>query len=290
VEEFDQYSSVFISPGLIPSAYPPSRTTPSDIWRTNAMRSKQELERVLDQYDLDHAKRGGLAGAARKLYKKAGAKGLAAFEIVNRLFSDLPAGERATLSDILNRDLAGDGRGWLRVLVAGGDIPHRLRLAKKSIWQMQGRKLLEIEGAPKLAMFELRDGRYWDGEPVAKYGTTTPAPDGFYVCELRDDRRIAQADTGGDLLFGPYATAAEAERTMRDALKGTGRAYVTLERAGLISRETSAGGVTQFQRVALSPEEEEKAWKRIESEHSEEERAIMLRLIHQLRGEPVSVN
>jgi hypothetical protein len=253
------------------------------------MRSKQELESVLDQYDLDHAKQGGLAGAALKLYKKAGLRGMAAFEVVNRLFSDLPSDERKALSEILDRDMAGyDGKGWLRVLVAGGDIPHRLRLAKKSIWQMQGRKLLEIEGAPKLAMFELRDGRYWDGERVAKYGTTTPAPDGFYICELRDDGFIAQADTGGDLLFGPYATSAEAERTVRNMLKGVGRAWLILERAGLISRETGEGGVTQFQAVTLSPEAEEKAWKQVEC--GEEERALMLRLIHRLRGETVSVN
>jgi hypothetical protein len=190
------------------------------------------------------------------------------------------------LSEILDRDVAGyDGRGWLRVLVAGGDIKLRLRLAKKSIWQMQGRKLLEIEGAPKLALFELRDGYYWDGEPVAKHGSTTPAADGFYVCELRSDGFIAQADDGGDLLHGPYATAAEAERTVRDAMEGVGRAFVLLERAGLIRRETGGIGATRYQAVRLSPDEEQKAWKRIESEHSADERAHMLRLLHRLRGE-----
>jgi hypothetical protein len=43
------------------------------------MRSKQELERILDQYDLDHAEEGGLAMADLKLFKKAGTKGMAAF-------------------------------------------------------------------------------------------------------------------------------------------------------------------------------------------------------------------
>jgi hypothetical protein len=159
----------------------PRQNSPSPSQHLETLvRSQQELERVLDQYDLDHAKRGGLAGAASKLFKEAGARGLAAFEVVNRLFPDLPSDERKALSKILDRDMAGyDGRGWLRVLVAGGDIK-LLKLAKKSIWQMQGRKLLEIEGAPKLA-FELRDGHYWDGVPATKNGTTTPVPDGFYV-------------------------------------------------------------------------------------------------------------
>src|SRR6516164_1473759 len=112
------------------------------------MRLQQELEHLLDQYDLKHAKRGGLAMAAFKLSKKAGGKFLNAFDVVNQFFPDLPDEDRAALSDILNRDLAGDGRGWLRVLVVGGDIPLRLRLAKKSVWQMQGLKKLKIEGAP----------------------------------------------------------------------------------------------------------------------------------------------
>jgi hypothetical protein len=86
------------------------------------MRSQQELEGILDQYDLDHVEPGGLAGAARKLFKKAGRKGLAAFEIVDRLFPNLPDEDRMGLSDILDRDLVGDGRGWLRVLVTGRDI------------------------------------------------------------------------------------------------------------------------------------------------------------------------
>ena len=80
------------------------------------MRSKQELERLLDKYDLDHAKQGGLAGAALKLYKKSGTKGLAAFEIVNRLFPKLPADERRELSCIwiaIWPETAGDGFGFL---------------------------------------------------------------------------------------------------------------------------------------------------------------------------------
>jgi hypothetical protein len=60
---------------------------------------------------------------------------------------------------------------------------------------------------------------------------------------------------------------------------------VTLERAGLIRRKTGEGGEMRYQAVKLSPGEEEKAWKRIESEHSEDERVAMRGLIHRLRGE-----
>jgi hypothetical protein len=182
------------------------------------MRSHEELEHLLDRYDLKHAKRGGIAMAALKLYEKAGGKGLIADEIANRLFPDLPADERAALGDILNRDLAGDGRGWLRVLVAGGDIPLRLRLAKKSVWQMQGFKKLKIAAAPRLAMFEIRDGYYWDGERATINGTDIPQPDGFYLCEVGDDGFIARAPDGGDSVRGPYATATEAERVTRETM------------------------------------------------------------------------
>jgi hypothetical protein len=48
------------------------------------MRSQRELEHILDQYDLDHAKEGGLAGAALKLFKEAGHEGLIADEISSR--------------------------------------------------------------------------------------------------------------------------------------------------------------------------------------------------------------
>jgi hypothetical protein len=90
------------------------------------MRSKQELEHILDQYDRDHAAQGGLAGAAIKLFKAAGHEGLIADEIVKQLFPDLPVDERAALGDILDRDLAGDGDGrWLRALV-GRDIVYAL--------------------------------------------------------------------------------------------------------------------------------------------------------------------
>jgi hypothetical protein len=44
---------------------------------------------------------------------------------------------------------------------------------------MQGCKLLEIEGSPKLAIFELRGGRYWDGIQVTRMddGVTLQNPD-----------------------------------------------------------------------------------------------------------------
>ena len=51
------------------------------------MRSQQELEGILDQYDLDHAKEGGLARVAFKLFKE-GPQGLIASDMANQAVSD----------------------------------------------------------------------------------------------------------------------------------------------------------------------------------------------------------
>jgi hypothetical protein len=93
------------------------------------MRSKRkrELERILDQYDLDHAEQGGLAGIALELFKAAEHGPMIAGEIAERLFSDLPADDRVAIGDILDRDLVGDGRGWLRPLVTGGHLAPVIR-------------------------------------------------------------------------------------------------------------------------------------------------------------------
>ena len=72
------------------------------------MRTKQELRRILDQFDLDHAEQGGFQGAACKLIEEAGPRGMIPDEIVNRLFPDLPAEDRAALGDMLNRGEDGD--------------------------------------------------------------------------------------------------------------------------------------------------------------------------------------
>jgi hypothetical protein len=90
------------------------------------MRSKRELELILDKYDRDHAKEGGLAGAALKLFKEAGHEGMIASDIVNQLFPELPIEDRAALGDILDRDLTGGGGRWLRALISGKDIAHGL--------------------------------------------------------------------------------------------------------------------------------------------------------------------
>ena len=170
------------------------------------MRSQQELEHILDQYDLDHATRGGLAGAALKLTREAGFDVMSAPMVVNHLFPGLPKEDRRNLIDILNRDLVGDGRGWLRILVVGGDIPQRLRLAKKSKWQMQGRKLFDVKDGPKPVLFELCDGFYWDGELATRNSDGTPALDGFYIGLLGDDWYLIRGSDGGDILYGPYAS------------------------------------------------------------------------------------
>ena len=43
-------------------------------------------------------------------------------EIAERLFADLPATDRHAIGDMLDRDLIGKGRGWLRPLVTGGHL------------------------------------------------------------------------------------------------------------------------------------------------------------------------
>src|SRR6516225_8934592 len=86
--------------------------------KRRSKRRKQELELILDQYDLDHAEQGGLAGIALELFRTGGCT--IAGEIAERLFSDLPAKDRHAIGDLLDRDLDGEGRGWLRPLVTGG--------------------------------------------------------------------------------------------------------------------------------------------------------------------------
>jgi hypothetical protein len=88
------------------------------------MRSKRkrELEHILDQYDLDHAEQGGIAGIALEMFRTAEDGCMIAGEIAERLFADLPAKDRHALGDILDRDLIGKGRGWLRPLVTGGHL------------------------------------------------------------------------------------------------------------------------------------------------------------------------
>jgi hypothetical protein len=67
------------------------------------MRTKQELRRILQLYDLDHDEEGGFQGAMVKLVNEAGARGMIPEEIVDRLFLDLPDEDRAALGDMLDR-------------------------------------------------------------------------------------------------------------------------------------------------------------------------------------------
>ena len=76
--------------------------------------------------------------------------------------------------------------------------------------QMQGCKLLKIEGTPTLAIFELRDSKYWDGIRVTRMDDgVTPMPNGFYVSEhcagcTRDGRTCSSSRGIG---FQPAAGA-----------------------------------------------------------------------------------
>jgi hypothetical protein len=115
--------------------------------------------------------------------------------------------------------------------------------------QLRGCKLLKIEGAPKLGIFELRNGKYWDGIPATLNGTATPMPDGFYVCELTRDGFIATKDDGSNTVHGPYASAKEAERKTRKALAKLEKVGAELEREGKLRREVGEDGVVRYQAV-----------------------------------------
>jgi hypothetical protein len=112
-------------------------------------------------------------------------------------------------------------RGWKRTRplkrIAGSNAKHTKP-------QMQGHKLLKIEGTPTLAIFELRDGQYWDGR--MNNDTATPMPDGFYVYELTGDGCTAQPPSSvgsgvGNGFLGPYASVKEAEREARKSMAKT---------------------------------------------------------------------
>ena len=115
--------------------------------------------------------------------------------------------------------------------------------------QMQGCEVLKIDGVePKRALIELRDGKYWDGEPATrKEDGTTPMPDGFYFVELTSDgKRILN-----DNLYGPYANAMEARIAARKTptLTDVNRAITELERKGRIRRVVGEDGVPRYQAV-----------------------------------------
>jgi hypothetical protein len=115
--------------------------------------------------------------------------------------------------------------------------------------QMQGCEVLEIDGVdPKRALLELRDGKYWDGEPATrKEDGTTPMRDGFYFVELTSDgKRIIN-----DIVYGPYANAVEAELAAREGptLTDFNRAITELERKGRIRRAVDENGVQRYQAV-----------------------------------------
>ena len=115
--------------------------------------------------------------------------------------------------------------------------------------QMQGCEVLKIDGVePKRALIELRDGKYWDGEPATrKEDGTTPMPDGFYFVELTSDgKRILN-----DNLYGPYADAVEAELAAREGytLTDLNRVITELEREGRIRRVVGEDGVPRYHAV-----------------------------------------
>jgi hypothetical protein len=79
---------------------------------------------------------------------------------------------------------------------------------KKMNTQMQGFKVIAgVE--PKLALFEIRDGKYSNGVPSRTKGGAAP-PSGFYFAEMLADGRLCY-----DEVWGPYPSAAAGERAAR---------------------------------------------------------------------------
>jgi hypothetical protein len=110
---------------------------------------------------------------------------------------------------------------------------------------MQSCKILEINGVdPKRALLEIRDGKYWDGEPATtQENGTTPMPDGFYFVELTGDGRILNND-----VYGPYADAVAAELAARESptLADLNAVILQLERDGRVQRVVGEDGVARY--------------------------------------------
>jgi hypothetical protein len=104
------------------------------------------------------------------------------------------------------------------------------------IQQMRGYEVLD--GDSKRALLEIRDGKYWDGEPAAP-----GMLDGFYFVELTDDDRILDG-----WFYGPYTDAVEAEIAARKTCTETdfNRAIAKLERQGRIRQVVGADGVLRW--------------------------------------------
>jgi hypothetical protein len=110
---------------------------------------------------------------------------------------------------------------------------------------LQGCEVLELDKDPERGLLEIRDGKFWDGEPAHLNGT--PVLDGFYFVELAPDApRILNNE-----LYGPYADAVEAEIAARDSYTLTDfkRAFAQLEREGRIRRVVGEDGVPRYQAI-----------------------------------------
>jgi hypothetical protein len=101
---------------------------------------------------------------------------------------------------------------------------------------------------PKRALFELRDGKFWDGEPATRKEDGTPKEDGFYFVELDDGGRILN-----DNICGPYASAVEAEIAARKTptIADVNRAVTELVRKGRLRRVVGEDGVPRY--LAVEP-------------------------------------
>jgi hypothetical protein len=115
---------------------------------------------------------------------------------------------------------------------------------------MQGWKVFEVENHAKLVVFELRDGKYWDGIPATRMKEGAIL-NGLYVCELKNDGAIKNVNNGRSI-DGPYATAAEAESMTRKMGTDANRHLAALERAGLVRQRVGEDSVPIFQAVPMT--------------------------------------
>jgi hypothetical protein len=100
---------------------------------------------------------------------------------------------------------------------------------------LQGCEVLELNKDPERGLLEIRDGKFWDGEPVVKEGDDLPpVADGFYFVELTPDGRWIL----NDKLYGPYATELDAVLAAEDGMTLTD--LDRLVREGFLRRERRA--------------------------------------------------
>ena len=106
---------------------------------------------------------------------------------------------------------------------------------KMAAQQMQGYYIID-DVDPKLALFEIRDGKCCDGLPFTRLEDGATKPDGFYFAELMDGH------IRYDEVYGPYPNVDEALIAAEMV-----SAFTELERKGCVRTKVGKNGVQMYQ-------------------------------------------